>query len=90
MKIRIISDIHTDINKDKNYQFDFGNDFVVCCGDISGDRITTTNWVKSNIKQGVFVEGNHLGYNRVTYDSDDSKQASVKYLKSKFKIGNVK
>jgi len=62
MKLRVIADIHADINKKKNYQFDFGDDFIIACGDISGDRYTTENWIKANIKNGVFVEGNHLGY----------------------------
>ena len=56
MKIRIISDIHTDINQDKNYQFDFGDDFIVNCGDTAGDGVTTAEWVNSYIKRGVFVE----------------------------------
>jgi hypothetical protein len=84
MKIRIISDIHIDINKKMNYQFDFGDDFVVCCGDISGDRFTTEKWVKENIKNGVFVEGNHLGYEHVTRDINDTRCESIKYLKRKF------
>ena len=50
MKLRIIADIHIDINKAKNYQFNFGDDFIVACGDISGDRFTTENWIKKNIK----------------------------------------
>ena len=90
MKLRIISDIHIDINKDKNYQFDFGDDFIVACGDISGDRFTTEEWIKANITNGVFVEGNHLGYNGVTSDSDDTKEYSIKYLKNKFKNGHVR
>lgn len=90
MKIRIISDIHADINKDKNYQFDFGDDFVIACGDISEDRVTTATWIRSNIKRGLFIEGNHLGYERISFDSSDTKQGSIKYLKTKFKSGNVR
>lgn len=90
MKLRIISDIHIDINKEKNYPFDFGDDFVVNCGDISGDRVATGVWVNALIKRGVFVEGNHLGYNRITYDSDDTKEESIKYLKKHFKKGDVR
>lgn len=90
MKLRIIADIHADINEKKSYRFDFGDDFVVACGHISGDRVTTEAWIKANIKNGVFVEGNHLGYSRITYDEEDTKQNSIKYLKSKFKNGNVR
>ena len=44
MKLRIISDIHTDINQDRNYQFDFGDDLIVNCSNNVGDRCTTTAW----------------------------------------------
>lgn len=87
MKLRIISDIHTDINK--GYKFDFGDDFIVCCGDISGNRFTTEDWVRKNIKRGIFIEGNHLGYDRVTFDEDDSLTSSIGYLKTKFADGDV-
>lgn len=90
MRLRIVSDIHIDINKSRNYQFDFGDDFIVACGDISGDRFATEDWVNANIRKGVFVEGNHLGYNRVTFDEDDTKEHSIKYLKRKFKKGSIR
>lgn len=90
MKIRIVADIHTDINEKKNYQFNFGDDFVVVCGDISGDRFTTEAWIKANIKNGVFIEGNHLGYSRITYDEGDTKQNSIRYLKNRFKKGSIR
>lgn len=83
MRIRIISDIHIDINKnDKPYNF--GEDFVVCCGDISGDRVSTEEWIKSNIKNGIAIGGNHLGYNEVSFDEKDSLTYSVQYLQDKF------
>ncbi len=87
MKLRIISDIHADINK--GYEFDFGNDFVVCCGDISGNRLKTEDWVRENIKQGIFIEGNHLGYDRVSFDENDSLTSSIEYLRTKFSSGDV-
>lgn len=90
MKLRIISDIHADINQERNYQFDFGEDFVIACGDISGDRITTEMWIRSNIKRGVFVEGNHLGYEKVTRDEKDTKQGSIEYLNAAFSSETVK
>lgn len=61
MKIRIVSDLHIDINKKMPlaYQDDV---FTVICGDISGYAEDTIEWVKDNIRQGVFVEGNHIAY----------------------------
>ena len=73
MKLRIISDVHCDVNKDYNINFDFGDDFVICCGDVSGDRITTKEWIDKNIKKGIIISGNHLGYNEVTFDEKDIK-----------------
>lgn len=62
--LRIISDIHCDINRGDGYNFDFKDDFIVNCGDTSGDWETTRGWILSNTRRGVFVSGNHLGYNQ--------------------------
>lgn len=60
--IRVISDIHHDYNRSEKYLFDFGNDFIINCGDTGGDANTCINWNKNYVKQGVVVAGNHLGY----------------------------
>lgn len=61
MKIRVISDLHLDVNY--NYPISYDDDiFTVICGDISSDLDELAYWVKTNIKQGVFVAGNHEGY----------------------------
>ena len=52
MRLRIISDIHCDINTNDSFKYDFDDDFVIYCGDISGDRFKTGKWIKNNIKQG--------------------------------------
>lgn len=59
---RIISDIHADYNEGHNYQFNFGNDYIINCGDTAGSSIVAGHWIKNYMKQGVFVVGNHLGY----------------------------
>ena len=95
--IRVISDIHADVNIDRNYIFDFGNDFVINCGDTSGDLFTTRDWVRTYIKQGINVTGNHLGYTDIDlmdnvegFDSNGryynlkSKTTQVKWLTEKF------
>ena len=73
MRIRIISDIHCDINSNDIYNYNFNDDFVICCGDISGDRFATEKWIKNNIKSGIFIAGNHLGYNMASGTSDDTR-----------------
>ena len=50
------------MNKDQNYIFDFGDDFVLNCGDTSGDVETTRAWIRSYMQSGIVVAGNHMGY----------------------------
>lgn len=103
--LRVISDIHADVNKDRNYIFDFGTDFVVNCGDTSGDCETTRSWIKSYMRDGVVVAGNHLGYtmpypqfngshNIKNWDSEidprNTKNGQMNYLKECFKSGGVR
>lgn len=59
---RVISDIHADYNKEDNYWFNFGNDFVINCGDTAGSSLSCAKWNKTFISNGVTVVGNHLGY----------------------------
>ena len=60
--IRIISDIHTDINAKDKYTFNFGEDFVINCGDTSGNAVTSAQWLKTHVREGMTTMGNHLGY----------------------------
>ena len=62
MKIRIISDLHLDINEDISFSLPKDDVFTVICGDISGAPAQTIKWIKQNLSCGVFVEGNHIGY----------------------------
>lgn len=80
-KIRIISDIHIDINRD--YTLSYKDDiFTIICGDICGNFKDTYKWVKKNIKQGILVCGNHIVYN------DEMKPISYikEYLHKKFPV----
>lgn len=94
MKIRILSDLHLDINKNHPFSLIDTETFTILCGDISGNPQQTIEWINNNIKQGVFVEGNHIGY-----DSQHSIQyienllasrypttAPIAYLKNSYKI----
>lgn len=72
--VRIISDIHADVNKDRHYIFNFGNDFVINCGDTSGSSWTTREWMRSFMPHGLAVVGNHLGYEQLdaTLNSEEN------------------
>ena len=65
MKIRLISDLHIDINE--KYPLDLhaddaGDVFTVVAGDVSGCPKLTVEWVKKNLRQGAFICGNHDVY----------------------------
>ncbi len=73
MKIRILSDLHLDINQKIPFLLEDKEIFTVLCGDISGNPEQTIEWINQNIKQGVFVEGNHIGYD---------SQHSIQYIEN--------
>ena len=65
MKIRLISDLHIDINS--NYPLDLHRDgandvYTLIAGDICGSPTMAVEWVKRNIHQGAIVSGNHDVY----------------------------
>ena len=63
MKIRILSDLHLDVNSKYPFSLKDKDTFTILCGDTSGDPEITKKWIDDNIKSGVFVCGNHLVYN---------------------------
>ena len=65
-------------------------EFVIICGDISGNPISVRDWVKDNISRGLFVEGNHLGYDHTGRYEIDFKQGAQRWLRSEFKDTPVK
>lgn len=83
MRIRIISDLHIDINSRHPFSYpDTDDTFTIICGDTSGDASTTAKWIERNIRQGVFVIGNHYGYNQ----TGKPLQKVQQYLKRKFPL----
>lgn len=84
----IISDIHQDINRDHEFDSLYDEEFVVVAGDISGSPIEVTNWVTKNIKNGVFIEGNHLGYSESGIYELDYKEGANNYLSYTFDGSN--
>lgn len=59
---RIISDIHADYNREHGYNFNFGDDFVINCGDTAGNALTEGGWLNTYVRHGVTIIGNHFGY----------------------------
>lgn len=62
-KIRYMSDLHLDYNHDYPIELKDKNTFTAIAGDISGIHDIGVEWIKNNIHNGVFVEGNHIFYN---------------------------
>ena len=66
MKLRIMSDLHVDVNnKAPLFCMEDGEKvFTLIAGDISGDPIEDFRWLRNNTNMsGVFVSGNHIVYN---------------------------
>lgn len=63
MRIRIVSDLHVDVNYQYALDYPKDNTFTVVAGDVSGDPEITSRWISENISKGVFVAGNHIVYN---------------------------
>lgn len=62
MKIRILSDLHIDVNDLYPFQLQDNDAFTVIAGDIAGSNNTTIQWVQKNIKKGLIISGNHIVY----------------------------
>lgn len=84
MKIRVISDLHLDVNE--HFPFSLRGDakdvFTLVAGDTAGNVKLTTRWIKQNIHKGMFIVGNHDPcYN----DSGLTINKQKQFLHSKFK-----
>lgn len=82
MKIRLISDLHRDINY--HYPLDLhsiGDDdiFTIVAGDVSGSPIGASRWLKKNINHGAFISGNHD-----VYDTELKIEDIKKFFASEF------
>ena len=62
MKVRILSDLHLDINNKTPFQLADKDTFTIICGDISGSISKTCKWIDNNIHNGLFIAGNHMFY----------------------------
>lgn len=95
MKIRIISDLHIDVNAGYSFRLKDTEIFTVVCGDISGYFEKTSRWLNKYIKNGVFVSGNHIVYNESKhsiqyfmkqFERNYPLSSSLSYLNNNFKL----
>lgn len=93
MKLRIISDLHVDVNHSIPLEYD-DDVFTVVCGDISGYAEDSIQWLVKNVRNGVFVSGNHIAYSgRYTIEESQRElgrvfplDEPVSYLNDGYKI----
>ena len=90
MKLTILSDLHIDINRNYNFSNLKDQEFVIICGDISGNPIQVKQFVQENITRGIFIEGNHLTYSKSGQYQIDFRQGAERWLASQFKDSPVK
>jgi predicted phosphodiesterase len=63
MRLRIVSDLHLNKNGDDKPTFDINDDVLtIIAGDVSKNIDETYEYIHSNFKRAIFVEGNHLLY----------------------------
>lgn len=63
MKVRVISDLHLDVNREQPFSLDVDDTFTVVLGDTSGDPNISIPWIRKNVKRGLVIAGNHIVYN---------------------------
>lgn len=97
MKIRILSDLHLDFNNKYPLELENKDIFTVIAGDLSGYSNYRDEWLRNNIHNGVFVEGNHIFYNdekktlQKLYSELQEKYpltSSISFLQNQYKIVN--
>ena len=82
MKIRILSDIHNDVNYKYPFKLADMDKFTIVAGDISGSVNDTIKWVNDNMRNGIIIGGNHSGYS----DDNVSLQLIHKELSDYYKL----
>ena len=93
MKVRILSDLHIYEGRNDLPVYN-DNIFTIICGDISTNRNLAFDWIDKNVKQGVLVEGNHIGYEgknsiqfiESCYTRKYPLTADISYLRNNYKV----
>ena len=66
MKLRLVSDLHIDVNDRYGVSLTENGDndvFTLIAGDICGTVDDTISWINRNVRKGAFCAGNHIVYN---------------------------
>lgn len=74
MKIRVLSDLHIDINHNYPLELKDKDVFTIVAGDTAGDPRESIDWIHKNIRRGIIITGNHIVYNHHKKPIQDLKQ----------------
>ena len=74
MKVRVLSDLHLDVNSSHYIELKDKDVFTVVCGDTAGDPFVTKKWISKNVHRGLFIAGNHLVYNYRNKDISELRE----------------
>jgi predicted phosphodiesterase len=62
MKIRILSDLHRQINRNYPLELEDKDVFTLMAGDIGPNYKDNIEWIRRNIRKGALISGNHDAY----------------------------
>ena len=74
MKLRLISDLHLDVNARVPFELKDRDTFTLVAGDVAGDPYLAVKWLKENVHNGIAVAGNHIVYNRLNMPIEDIRE----------------
>ena len=77
MYVRLISDLHIDVNEDKPFSIENNDVFTIVAGDTAGEPQLAIDWIKKNVSKGIVITGNHLVYNSRNKTVEELKQEIV-------------
>jgi predicted phosphodiesterase len=97
MKIRILSDLHVDINNHYGsiFKWEDRDVLTVLAGDTSGDLKTTAEFVRKHFNNAILIGGNHIVYNEEgktiqqlhsEYRAEFPLDTSISFLENDYKI----
>ena len=101
MKLRIISDLHIDINKNHLEFFSWADKDILTliAGDIAGDLKIAAPFVREHFNNAILIGGNHIVYNNerksiqrlhMDYRAEFPLATSISYLENDYKeIGDT-
>jgi len=95
MRLRVISDLHVDLNKDFRFEWADRELLTIIAGDISGSLEDTALFLRKHFENAIFVGGNHIVYNREhksiqrlyrDYKEEFPISAPISFLENDYKV----